>query len=1373
MSAAGPPTHAAYWTSHLESLPDNRLPTDYPRNIHAPVLSDVSLSLPQSITRPLLQLSLTSSIPPFHIVLASLALLIQRLTGEDDVVLGSSHDSNPLILRLSIQPDSSMTLNSLLAAIAETDNKARNHPIPFDDLLPLLQEAHPEPDASLDSLFSVRFFNTYEVAASTEAAAHAEWSVYVEQEPDARRILPLRIRIRYDSLLFSRSRMDNALAQMAALLTSMGSFAVANIDPPIAHLAMATPGEALALPNPRAPLDPTFHGSITSLLASHARSSPSSPLLVEYPVDNAQIGEPDLDPITYSYGEINQGANRVAHALLDAGIARGDIVALYAHRSPALVTAIFGILKAGAVFTVVDPSYPKARQRLYLEVAQPRGVITLAAAGDLPPPVLEFIQDELALKIFVQNLTPLATEPDLASFPGHTEPDVPIYPDTYATLSFTSGSTGIPKGVLGRHVSLTHFTPWMADEFGMDASDRFTMLSGIAHDPIQRDVFTPVFLGATIHIPAPAHILTPGRLASWLARSQCTITHLTPAMGQLVTANAVLPQGTSLSLATAFFVGDVLTARDILRLQSLCSPSFITVNMYGTTETQRAVSYLAIDASPSTMGSCKHVLGAGKGMRDVDLLVLKQSDAPDAVNGWRMCGVGELGELFVRSPHLSFGYLGRTDETDAKFLQNPFRANDDTPNTYQRGGDDNDDAAAQLDTIHPLLVDRMYRTGDLGRFNADGSADCVGRADHQVKIRGFRIELKEIDAVLGSHASVRECVTLVQRDANEEKILVSYFVPLVPDTYDVNDLRQLLRSKVPSYAVPTVFMPLSAFPLTPNGKLARSLLPTPDLALPHPRSSTDELTGREQQMIDLFAQILPVSSVGVETNFWDSGGHSLSATELTFRLRRNVYAGIPLNALYSHPTPLSLASFVEECVSSVSLIASAPSVGSHALSTTTTTTTTEGEDGKIDLETESALESSFSGTGADWHIPATPDDYAHVLLTGATGFVGAHLLAELLRERPNAIIHCIVRGEDGRARVERKLLGFGLSAILKDESAMSRISVIEGDLTLRWCGVSEEVRASLFESGLDEIYHCGALVHWVYPYAQMRDANVGSVREMLRFALEGNCAGLVTLHFVSSTAVFDSEPYSRRTRVVGEDDPLEHFEELSVGYGQTKFVAETMLRRAMERNIPVLIHRPAYVLGDSVAGATNADDYLIRMVKGCIELGAAPIMKNQIMVAPVDYVVGSMVALGAAGRDTRGHAYHFLSPDVFRMETMFGVLTSVGYELEMVEYVDWRDRLEEFVVTAASSSALYPLLHFVLDDLPTKSMGPELESVNVGGRGGACAEMVECFPKYLAFLVGVGCIDSPGGEGGVALPCVDIDVELVGGGGEMRASARG
>ncbi|KAJ2323080.1 large subunit of alpha-aminoadipate reductase, partial [Coemansia sp. RSA 2681] len=437
------------------------------------------------------------------------------------------------------------------------------------------------------------------------------------------------------------------------------------------------------------------------------------------------------------------------------------------------------------------------------------------------------------------------------------------------------------------------------------------MLSGIAHDPIQRDVFTPVFFGAELHIPTAEDIGVPGQLAQWMADHQVSVTHLTPAMGQLLSANATsqIP-----SLRNAFFVGDLLTKRDCHRLQALAANCRI-INMYGTTETQRAVSFCAIPphaANASYLATAKDVIPAGRGMKDVQLLVVNR------LGSGGMCAVGEVGEIYVRSGGLAEGYLRLPEATAEKFVANWFNPAQDSDNDSNGGGGD-----APL-PFYQGARDRMYRTGDLGRYRADGDVECIGRMDDQVKIRGFRIELGEINNMLSMHPRIRANVTLVRRDKYEEQTLVAYIVPSEdheeeqrgggdPDQL-IASVREYLRQKLPAYAVPAVFVPLRRLPLTPNGKVDRAALPFPDTPAPPAAQAAEDggATPTERALGAVWADVLGLAHAPAPAaSFFDVGGHSVAATRMVFRVRTDFAVDAPLGLVFRCPVLRDMAAAID------------------------------------------------------------------------------------------------------------------------------------------------------------------------------------------------------------------------------------------------------------------------------------------------------------------------------------------------------------------------------------------------------------------------------------------------------------------------------
>jgi L-aminoadipate-semialdehyde dehydrogenase len=479
--------------------------------------------------------------------------------------------------------------------------------------------------------------------------------------------------------------------------------------------------------------------------------------------------------------------------LIASGIERGDVVMVYAYRGVDLVVAVVGVLKAGATFSVIDPAYPPERQKIYLEVAQPRALINIEKAtieaGQLSQVVRSYIDNKLKLKAEIPSLR---INDDGFLFGGSINgkdvldpqrprasisPGILVGPDSIPTLSFTSGSEGRPKGVCGRHFSLAYYFPWMQERFELSSKDRFTLLSGIAHDPIQRDIFTPLFLGAQLLVPSKEDIQHE-RLAEWMQRYEATITHLTPAMGQILVggATAQFP-----ALRRAFFVGDVLTKRDCNLLRNLARNVNI-INLYGTTETQRAVSYFEIPSfttAPSFLDQMKGIIPAGRGMKNVQLLVVNRTDRT------KLCAIGEIGVIYVRAGGLAEGYLRDLGLSKDKFVQNWFTdaakwISEDEKRTQSRSKVEPwrkpyDGPPGR--ELYKGIRDRLYKTGDLGTYLPTGDVEYTGRADDQVKIRGFRIELGDINSHLSQHPLIRDSVTLVRRDKYEEATLVSYIVP--------------------------------------------------------------------------------------------------------------------------------------------------------------------------------------------------------------------------------------------------------------------------------------------------------------------------------------------------------------------------------------------------------------------------------------------------------------------------------------------------------------------------------------------------------------------------------------------------------------------
>ncbi|KAI8666078.1 Alpha-aminoadipate reductase [Fusarium keratoplasticum] len=1150
------------------------------------------------------------------------------------------------------------------------------------------------------------------------------------------------------------------------------------------------------LPDPTIDLDWSgYVGAIHEIFHKNALAHPDRPCVTET--------ESSTSPTrTFTYRQIDEASTTIANYLHDAGITNGDVVMIFAHRSVELVCAFMGTLASGATVTVLDPLYPPQRQQIYLEVSQPKALISIGKTtdenGPLAPLVQKFIDEDLGIKVRIPDLR--LSDAGLLSggdkegvdifdslrSKASSPPDVIVGPDSYPTLSFTSGSEGRPKGVLGRHYGLTRYFPWMAKRFNLSSESLFACLSGIAHDPIQRDIMTPLFLGAQLLIPAKEDIQHE-KLSEWMRRWSPTTTHLTPAMGQILVggATAKFP-----ALKQVFFVGDVLTTRDCKALRQL-GPSCSIINMLGTTETSRAVSYFEIPSAtedPEALDSLGDTIPAGWGMQDVQILVISRED------NTKICPVGELGEIYFRAAGLAEGYLGDPQKTAEKFVDNWL-----VDNAKWVEADKANDKGEPWRRYYKGPRDRLYRTGDLGQYLPSGAVRVSGRIDSQVKIRGFRIELNEIDANLGGSPLVRDVKTLVRRDRNEEPTLVSYVVPEISEWKrwleaqnheDIEDegvemgptvvylkrfrrmqaeVRDHLKSRLPAHSVPSIYIMLQKLPLNPNGKVDFPNLPFPDAAARTEDASEEDLKSwealseTEKTLATQWSTLIPglnAKTIRPESNFFDCGGHSLLAQQLLLNIRKSLGADITIGVLYANPSLRGLGSQVDRLRS--------------------------GQAATVDKAVDTVYSESFDeliNTLDDKYQSADPDALspssgATFFLTGATGFLGAYLVKEILgRENTKLIAH--IRGAKGldfaKDRLTRSLKGYGLW----QDSWAERIECVLGDLSKPRLGLDDASWKHVTETA-DAVVHNAAYVHWIARYEQMMRPNVLSTIDAMKLCNEGKPK---LFSFVSSTSTLDTDHYVKlsheqtatgRGAVLEADDMQGSRVGLGTGYGQTKWVSEQLVREAGKRGLRGAVVRPGYILGSRENGVSNTDDFLIRLCKGCVQLGARPLIINSVNAVPVDHV--ARVVIASALNPLPGvNVVHVTAHPRLRMNEFLSALEYYGYKVPEVDYEEWKTQLEEFVSAGSTEkdqeqSALMPLFHMATSNLPSTTRAPELDDRNAvavlkadadrwTGVDDSAGEGItrEDIGRYLRFLAEIKFMPLPTGRGR-ELPPIAADI---------------
>lgn len=558
-----------------------------------------------------------------------------------------------------------------------------------------------------------------------------------------------------------------------------------------------------------------------------------------------------------NYDELNKRANRLARAILAQGGEAKQSIALLIEDRALTLTAILGVLKAGAIYVPVDPSYPRPRVTFMLQDSN--AALMLSANDNIA------LADELAGRrggavLNIEQLPPTFSDDNLG---------LPIAPEEIAYIIYTSGSTGEPKGVVQSHRNVLHKTMATTNDFHISVDDRLSLLYSCSSSASVRPLFGALLNGAAV-CPFDVEKEGPAGVAQWLRGGTVSgyfsgptlFRHFVEALGEEEELS---------SIRFVYLASESVTRRDVELFRTHFPAHCVLVPTLAIGETGTARQYF-IDRGTQIEGNAVPV---GYEVSDKEVLLLDE-------HGEKV-GNNEVGEIAIRSRYLALGYWQRPDLTCEKFLADP-------------GSQE----------------ERTYLTGDLGFMLPDGCLYHLGRKDSQVKTRGFRVEVSETETALMNVDTVKEAVVLAREDTAGNTRLVAYVVPSEPSP-TVSALRRALAGQLPHYMIPSAFVLLDAMPLTPNGKIDRRALPDPRNVRPEletpfvsPRSPV------ETQLALIWAHVLGLDRIGVHDNFFDLGGHSLSAAQIITRAIKHFQVELPLVLLFQTPTVSEMALVILE-----------------------------------------------------------------------------------------------------------------------------------------------------------------------------------------------------------------------------------------------------------------------------------------------------------------------------------------------------------------------------------------------------------------------------------------------------------------------------
>ncbi|WP_232509412.1 amino acid adenylation domain-containing protein [Mycetohabitans rhizoxinica] len=855
-----------YWRATLADAPVLlELPTDRPRpaqqsfaGAHVPVQIDAQT------TRVLKQLSAEHGTTLFMTVLAAWSAVLARLSGQDDLVIGTPsanrghREIEPLIgffvntLALRVDLSGEPNTSELLKRVRRTTLDAQAHQdLPFEQVVEIVQ---PPRRLNHTPLFQVLF--------AWQSNEIGQWRLPGLDVTSANLDYDM---VRFDLEMHLYEAGDEIIG---ALCYASALFDPATIERHVGYLTTMLQAMAACSQQPVATLQMLGADERQLLLQTwNATTAPYPAYQCVHQLFEAQVERsPDATALVYeaqtlSYAQLNARANCLAHRLIELGAKPDARVAICVERSPAMVVGLLAIMKAGGACVPLDPAYPCERLAHILNDAAPTILLADATGRATLGEAALACRSVLELDVPLDQAAP---NPRVAE----------LTPRHLAYVIYTSGSTGTPKGVMIEHVQITRLfevtkSKGISNEdqvlidrqrgYSLTPADRVLQKAPFNFDVSIWEFFWTLLNGATLVVAAPDAHKEPVALIDLIARQRITTVHFVPSMLSIFLDTEGVQRCTSVK---HLICGGEALSGVTARLCQTLLPDVQVHNLYGPAENPIGTTFWTCPAA-----CAEDTIPIGRPIANTQVYLLDVHGQP--------VPLGTVGELYLSGVGVARGYLNRPELTAERFVPNPFS---DAPDA------------------------RMYKTGDLARYRPDGNLEYLGRNDEQVKIRGFRIEPGEIKASLVQHPQVRDAVVLV-RGEGIDKQLVAYVVADADEKL-VDTLRAHVAASLPDYMVPVAFVRLDVLPLTPNGKLDRRALPEPDLA---PTQYRIPRTPHEQTLAELFTEVLNLPRVGIDDSFFDLGGHSLLAMRLIDRIRKVLKVDLTIRTVFEAPTVAGLA----------------------------------------------------------------------------------------------------------------------------------------------------------------------------------------------------------------------------------------------------------------------------------------------------------------------------------------------------------------------------------------------------------------------------------------------------------------------------------
>lgn len=826
------------------------------------------------------------------------------------------------------------------------------------------------------------------------------------------------------------------------------------------------------------------------------------------------------------------------------------------------------------------------------------GLLAILKAGGAYVPIdPEYPQDRVVYMLENSHTRLLLTQSHLAgqvSFGGETllidgedaygdsTEDLPHVngPSDLLYVIYTSGTTGKPKGVMIEHRNIVNLLHFEYEATNVDYGGNVLQFTTISFDVCSQEIWSTLLAGGTLHLITNDLRMSVGDLLEHIENKGIEILFMPVSFLKFILNEKEYADRFPSSVKHVITAGEQLIVPEKFRAH-LKKHGVYLHNHYGPSETHVVTTH-TIDPN----GAIPELPPIGKPIANTQIYIVNENLQPQPV--------GVAGELYIAGHNVGRGYYNNEDMTRERYVPNPF-----------------------------IQGERMYKTGDLARWTREGTIEFLGRLDHQVKIRGFRIELGEIENCLLNHPAVSETIVVAKEDGKGGHYLCAYFTATAD--MSVSELREHIGKALPDYMIPSYFTQLPEMPLTPNGKIDRKALPEPDASQGRSRDYVGPRTETEQAVAEVWQAVLQVDNVGIHDNFFELGGHSLKATVVVARLQKQFEIG--MNDIFEHQTIAELASKIKPKTN-------------HLHSRLEQVKELYAGLKNIDLSADKTMYNERNRNYEQLDTAAV-NGYGNVLLTGATGYLGAHLLWEAMTEKDWNVIAIVRAGSDAEAeeRLRQKCAyyfgpdWFGLYR--------ERIHAYAGDITRDRFGLDVQAYEKLLQQ-TDAIIHSAANVKHYGSYADFELQNVKATANLLAFAAEGRPKHM---HHISTlgvaTGVVEGEPH-----VCFTEYDLEKGQRFENYYARTKYEAERLVLAARERGIVTNIYRLGNIVFHSETGRFQqniADNAFYTTMKSFFELGIAPGEHSDFDFTYVDQASKAILLL-ADSRALRNESFHIANP---------------------------------------------------------------------------------------------------------------------------------